>query len=98
VATDPDLSFILSDRVVLNVFDKILQNRTVLLKDLIGDVDGDVTTEQVEGAVKTLEAADLIRERQADISDFNSYYVTAQGLMAGRQLHAAPLGFRFAAG
>jgi len=96
MATDPDLSFILSDRVVLNVFDKILQNRTVLLKDLVVDVDGNVTTEQVEDAVKTLEAADLIRERQADISDFNSYYVTAQGLMAGRQLTAAPLGLRFA--
>lgn len=41
---------------------------------------------QAEDAVKVLKDAELIKEKTAPIEDFNSYYVTSEGLSAAREL------------
>ena len=46
---------------------------------------------EVEDAVKVLLDADLIKERSAPIEDFNSYYVTADGLNTARMLSRSNL-------
>jgi len=45
--------------------------------------------EQVEAAVQKLKGAKLIEERAASIKDFNTYYVTEDGLNAERELRLA---------
>jgi hypothetical protein len=80
-----------SDAIVRTVFKEILKNRSAVFRDLLGSVRRLSSNEedsrlQVENAVTQLKAADLIEERRAPIEDFNSYYVTADGLTAERQL------------
>lgn len=81
---------LLSSTMVKLVFDEILQSRSVLFKDirdkLVSRGGPAPAKAEIEGAVKALVDASLVKERPASIEDFNSYYVTADGLNAGRQL------------
>lgn len=81
---------LLSNPAVNLVFKEILKNRSVLFKDIRQSLSGkfDVETEhtKIEEAVQALVDASLVKERPASIEDFNTYYVTADGLTAERQL------------
>jgi hypothetical protein len=81
-----------SDNVVKHVFKEILKNRTARFKELLESVDTEQDAkhkDQIESAVKMLMEADLIKEREAPIKDFSTYYVTEYGLTAERQLRLA---------
>jgi hypothetical protein len=91
MAIDPVTLVLLSDKVVQTVFKEILKNRSAIFKELFPSL-GKSTEDpddrkEVESAVSRLKKADLIKERTAEIEDFNSYYVTSDGLSAERQLH-----------
>jgi hypothetical protein len=85
---------LLSDPVTRRVFEIIAKNRTVKYKELWRYAES--TTEDY-GETKTklderlgqLKEARLIAEETAPISDFNIYYVTAEGLSVERRLRAA---------
>jgi hypothetical protein len=81
---------LLSDKVVQSVFKAILENRSAIFKELLASLgkkpDDPDDRKQIESAVSQLKDADLIKERTAPIEDFNSYYVTSDGLNAERQL------------
>jgi hypothetical protein len=82
---------LLSNKVVLEVFKNILEKRSVQFKEILsskGLKEGE-EREQLEGAVKVLKEAELIKERPALIEDFNTYYITADGLSVARQLRRA---------
>jgi len=70
-----------------SVFKAILANRSMVLKDILKTLSIKGTApkqEDIEKAIKSLEEKALIKESQAPIADFNTYYVTADGLEAGR--------------
>ncbi len=73
----------------------VLKNRYVLLKEIREslykkpELQATLNNSKLEDAVKKLKDADLIKERTAPIEDFNTYYVTADGLTAERQLRLA---------
>jgi hypothetical protein len=54
-----------------------------------GRAQDPVVQEKIEDAVQKLKDAKLIDERQAPIRDFSTYYVTANGLNAERDLRLA---------
>lgn len=62
------------------------------LRRAVPDLDGDTPDQrrrqlvEIEQALIKLQEADLIKERRTPIEDFNTYYVTAEGLNAGKQL------------
>ena len=90
MAIDSATILLLSDKVVQHVFKAILQNRSAIFKELVASLgksaDDPDDRKQIESAVSRLKQADLIKERAAPIEDFNSYYVTSDGLSAERQL------------
>ena len=83
---------ILSDDLVKRVFAEILKNRRIEFKELRESLDKTQGLQagsedaELEDAVEKLKQADLIKERTSEIKDFNSYWVTAGGLTAGRKL------------
>ena len=85
---------LLSKDTIKRVFKEVLRNRSVLFKELRESLRKTpelraLDKPQLEEAVKKLKDADLIKERTASIEDFNTYYVTADGLTAERQLRLA---------
>jgi predicted transcriptional regulator len=90
------------DKVTLEVLGKVADMRSASFKEILESIDpqsiypeSDKTKESrehVENAVKTLKQAGLIKERSAPIEDFNSYYVTADGLNAASELRRHPDG------
>jgi len=95
MAIDPSVVMLLSNNVVKLVFKEVLKNRYVLLKEIREslykkpELQATLNNSKLEDAVKKLKDADLIKERTAPIEDFNTYYVTADGLTAERQLRLA---------
>jgi hypothetical protein len=85
-----NLATVLSSDLPKNVFKEILKNRSALFKDIRASVSENqlpnVGVKEIERAVKTLVDASLVKERSAPIEDFNTYYVTADGLGVERML------------
>ena len=93
MAPDVAIATLLSDKIVQQVFKEILKNRTALFKEIRESVSATSGVEyssqlsKIEEAVQSLKDADLIKERESPIEDFTTYYVTADGLSAEKQLH-----------
>ncbi len=95
------LVVLLSNQFVKNVFKEVAKNRSMFFKELqesilktsevqrTGADANSADRQQLEDAVQKLKDADLIKERPSSIEDFNRYSVTANGLMAERQLRLA---------
>jgi hypothetical protein len=83
-----NILMLLSDNVLQAVFKEIVKNRSAIFKDLMGSVSGrtNVASDQIERALIQLQNADLIKTSESSIKDFNSYYPTAEGPAAERQL------------
>ena len=80
---DPALAILFSDDVLREVFKLVAKERTIRLRDLR---QGLVGYPDLRESLDKLKAADLIKERAAPVDAFNTYYVTANGLTAERQL------------
>jgi uncharacterized protein (DUF2235 family) len=90
------MTLVLSNDVNKMVFKEVLKRRRVQFKDLresitkAGSGEAEVAVhdrenvvqKQVEDAVEQLKNVNLIDERPAEIKDFNTYYVTEDGLNA----------------
>lgn len=80
---------LISNGLLKEVFKTVAKNRSVLFKELYQALGKDLGKTKVEEAVRQLKDADLIKERVAPIEDFNTYYVTADGLTVEKQLRLA---------
>lgn len=83
-----------SDKLTKLVFQEVLKKRSVLFKELRDSISknseaANAEKPAIENAVKKLQEANLIKERRTSIEDFNTYYVTANGLSAERELRLA---------
>lgn len=76
-------SNLLQDLKTRGVFEAVVKPRTISFRDLKSSFASD---EELEESIAVLKEADLIGEKSALIPDFNTLYVTANGLNAARAL------------
>jgi hypothetical protein len=92
MAVEPTLTILFANDVVREVFKTIVEKRSLLFKEILASLDKkDGKRKELEDAVEALKGAELIKERSSPVQDFNSYYVTADGLTAARELRRANL-------
>jgi len=88
MAVDPITLALLAAPVVRLVFERVLKNRSIRFGDLIKQVeqvDPNVDRRQAKATLDQLQNAHLIKEKGSALEDFNTYYVTADGLEASRK-------------
>jgi hypothetical protein len=76
-------SNLLSNLTTRGVFEAVAKPRTISFRDLKRNFPAD---EDLNEAITLLKQADLIGEKPAVINDFNTFYVTANGLNAVQAL------------
>jgi hypothetical protein len=98
MASPEVLTLLHSSKIVGLVFEEIAKNRSVMFKEILASLGKkndlskeDLSKEKIEEVVHNLMEADLVKERAAPIQDFNTYYITADGLSTERQLRLADL-------
>ena len=67
------------------VFTEIVRKKSVRLHDLKRALHN-MGKERTEAYLKTFTDANLVKELKSEVHDFNTYYITAIGLQAGRKL------------
>lgn len=70
--------------MVREVFKLLVQDKSIRFGDLVKKASGE--RHEVKQALETLKDASLVKEAGAAIEDFSTYYVTADGLEAGRKV------------
>jgi hypothetical protein len=85
---DPSVLFLFSDDTAKEVFSRIAREQTIRLITLRESLD-ELDDQQLQDSLSKLKTADLIMEHPASIPDFNTYYLTANGLSAEKQLRLA---------
>jgi predicted transcriptional regulator len=75
---------VLANKDNIKVFDQVIEHRSIRFKELIRRTG--LTRAETKQALRVLKSASLIDEKGAPIEDFNTYYVTATGLEASREV------------
>ncbi len=75
-------STLLSNLTTRGVFEAVAKPRTISFRDLKRNFADD----DLQKSITLLKQADLIGEKTAVINDFNTFYVTANGLSAAQAL------------
>lgn len=86
------VSHLFADSVVRHAFKAVLDQRSMRVKDIKAQVfrNRDVNAQQeLDGALTSLVEAKLVKESRTEIRDFDTIYVTADGLGLKRQLKEA---------
>jgi len=73
-----------SDRFTRNLFETIVKERRINYRDLRQSIDLD--EEDTSERLERLKEAKLIEAKSAPVKDFETYYVTANGLSVEREL------------
>jgi hypothetical protein len=68
------------------VFGAVVKARHILLKDLWKTLKSDTEQSNVDQSLGQLQEAGLIQVEPGSLRDFNTYYVTAEGLQMDRKL------------
>jgi hypothetical protein len=76
----------LSNPLNQNVFKAVVKARHLILKDLFGSLESSTPKDDVVQSLNQLEKVGLIKAESSSIPEFSTYYVTAEGLQADRQL------------
>jgi hypothetical protein len=80
---DIGVALLLEEESNRKVFNQILKNRKVQLKELI---ETGYSRDRVKKALTNLKKYNLIGEHASTFDEFNTYYITADGLQAGRKI------------
>jgi hypothetical protein len=83
---DTGIITILADNLTRTLFERIARERRITYKDLLEAVKSSVNPDAAEPRLDQLRAAHLIEEQEAPLKDFRTYFVTANGLSAEREL------------
>ena len=79
MALNVELSNLFRDGTTRGVFEAVAQPRTILVRDLKSRFPNNV---QLDQTIRRLIKAELIKVKPSIIQDFNTLYVTADGLSA----------------
>ena len=85
----PEKLDVLRDSDARKVFETVANRRLVLFRELLRSFDlGDdeAARQRLHGLLGSLKRQNLINETAAPVEDFATYYVTADGLSAQRDL------------
>lgn len=77
---------ILNSQINRDVFTAVTKARHIDFRDLLHSLNPQPEKEVVSESLMELEKAGLINVESGSLSDFNVYYVTAEGLQMDRQL------------
>ncbi len=77
---------LLTDIVTRAVFEQVVKNRSIQLRELIKKLDPVLERDVALTTLKKLKDACLIAEKSSSLTDWNPYYVTADGLEASRKI------------
>jgi predicted transcriptional regulator len=83
MAVDLETLTLLSEPATRRVFEHVVKNRSIRLEELMRQLD--IDRDHARTTLRQLQRAQLINEKGAGIEDFNTYYVTADGLAASRK-------------
>ncbi len=77
---------VMADAVAASVLEQVARHRWLRLGDLFAS--GDVTREAAKEGVRKLQGMEFIDMQQSGLEDFNTVYITADGLAASRKINA----------
>ncbi|HXF84350.1 MAG TPA: hypothetical protein VNK49_03095 [Anaerolineales bacterium] len=80
---DVDVALLLGEEANRQVFNQILKNRKVQLRELI---ETGYSRERIKKVLTNLKKYNLIGEKASTFDEFNTYYITAEGLQIGRKI------------
>ena len=80
---DPSVLVTLYDPKINKILHTIVRQKTARLKDLVSN---DISEEETLRAIEQLKSANLIKESPSPIPDLATYFITASGLLAGREV------------
>jgi hypothetical protein len=83
---------IIADPMIGTVLEQVAKNRMIRFGDLLQMTDPPTAREAARGAIRKLRAMRLIDENESAIEDFNTLYITADGLSAIRKLETSGSG------
>jgi DNA-binding transcriptional ArsR family regulator len=87
MALDTATMAVLSAPLIRTIFELVAKERTINFKDLAAQLqEKQIPKEEVSKSLETLKEVSLIKEHPASLEDFNTLYITADGLSAERQL------------
>jgi ribosomal protein S25 len=81
---DTSVLMALATPVQQKIFSEVVRSRLVRFGDLVKRVG--VDRAQAKEALQALKDASLIKEKESDVEDFSTYYVTAAGLEVERKV------------
>ena len=86
-----DVVTLLTVPAVRDVFNKVAKERTIRFKKLQNDLgierdEAFASLNKLKEANLILKEANLIKEHEAAVEDFTTFYVTAEGLSVEREL------------
>lgn len=79
-----DVVTLLTVPAVRDVFNKVAKERTIRFKKLQSDLG--IERDEAFASLNKLKEANLIKEHEAAVEDFTTFYVTAEGLSVEREL------------
>jgi len=79
-----DVVTLLTVPAVRDVFNKVAKERTIRFKKLQNDLG--IERDEAFASLNKLKEANLIKEHEAAVEDFTTFYVTAEGLSVEREL------------
>jgi hypothetical protein len=84
------LAFLATSQIARLVFEYVAKNRTIRFSELfdrIKQVDPAISKDGAQAALAQLKSVNLVGEKKvSDVEDFNTYYITADGLEASRKV------------
>lgn len=83
------LVYLANNDVARETLKTVFENRSIVQRDLIGRLKkakAQIDPEQAKDELKKLEKMHLVESTGSIIEDFNTYYVTASGLAASREI------------
>lgn len=80
---------VLAEPMARVLFEQVAKNRSIRFEQLLKRVQflySTLSREDARATLQQLKNAQLIGEISSPIEDFNTYYITAEGLEAGRKI------------
>ena len=91
LAFDSTALTLLTNKSVRHIFNWVLENRRARLGELFARASEEDKGMQVKDALESLKKAELIEEESSAVESLRTFYPTAKGLDAERELRHMPV-------
>ncbi|MDA1315955.1 MAG: hypothetical protein O2968_21745 [Acidobacteria bacterium] len=91
LAIDSTTIALLTNKSVRHIFKQVVESRRARLGEISDRASAEDKTMPVEQALESLKQAELIEEQDSPIDSLRTFYPTAKGLDAERELRKMPI-------